>query len=192
MAAVRELAFNFTAANQFSPWLMHNVWENPFNVTLAVYFGFGLAATLQVQYIADDASRAAERQVWLSQTTNTITVTDPGPIIQGQQVAGHGLAVGDYVNLHGTPGGTVDGDYNVATVVSAQVYTLTSTVSQTLALTQSFSLSGRLFTHATLIGLTARASGNYNFPTFASRLLCTAFTTGGYGFLVALQGGGAS
>lgn len=187
MSRIQQTALNVTAANLFSGWLRHDHYEAPFNVSLGVYFGSGLNATIAVQFIIDDVDLL--RQVSISQATTVITVVDAGPAFGGAAApAGHGLAVGDFVQLTGTPGGSVDGGYNVATVVSATSYTLTAAVSQTLPQLVANVGTGRVFTHATLTGLTARANGNYAFPVWGSRLTSTAFTAGGFAFLVAMQG----
>lgn len=189
MSRIAQVSYDFTAINQYSPWIIHDYYEAPFNVTLAVYFGTGLSATLAVQYAVDDMGNGGSRVVSISQTTTTITVTDEG-WSGGSNT--HGLAIGDFVQLIGTPGGTVDGGYEVATVTSATVYTLTALVSQTLATQQAKVTSGRLFTHSQLTGLTARANSNYTFPVWASRLTSTAYTSSGYGYLVSMQGSAGS
>lgn len=207
---IQQIAFNFTTGTQYSPWIRHDYYQDPFDVSLSFYLGSGLAGTFAVQYALDDMTMTAQRtssgrDVMLSQTTTVISVTDPGPLInigsvnaagalvQALGAAGHGLAVGDYVQLMGTPNqGQLDGGYSVASVVSANSYTLTSALSQTLPLTAVKAITGRVQTHATMTGMTARTSGNYIAPVFASRLLCSAFTSGGYGFLVAMQGGMSS
>lgn len=193
---ILQVALSVAGTGEYSPWVKHDTDQSPFDVSLSVFFGTGLSATLAVQYVADDQSNTAVRPVSVSQSTTTITVTDYGPQnINGAPANaawggpfGHGLLVGDYVQLMGTPSGTVDGGYNVTSVTSSTVYTLTSAVSQTLTNAQCQVTSGRVITHPSLTGLTARASGNYQYPVWMSRLTCTAFTSPGVGFLVAIQG----
>ncbi|MAK54233.1 MAG: hypothetical protein CML17_00010 [Pusillimonas sp.] len=64
-----------------------------------------------------------------SQTLTTVTVT----------AASHGVAVGDVLNMT-TSGGT--GDFTVQSVVSSDVFTVTSATSQSLTGSISFTLSG--------------------------------------------------
>jgi len=190
---IQEVAFNFTAANQFSEWIRHDYYQSPFCVALGVFFDEALAATLEVQYALDDSSEGGTRPVSISQTTTVITVTDYGKqVITGLNpstlaTSGHGLTAGDWVSLFGTGLG-INGEYDVASVTNANVYTLTSTISQT-ASAQALVKSARVLPHDSLVGITARASGNYAYPVYMSRLFCTAFTTAGIGRLVAMQGG---
>lgn len=190
---IQEVAFDFTAANQFSEWIRHDYYQSPFCVSLGVFFDLALSATLSVQYALDDVTEGSSRPVAISQSTTVITVTDYGkPVVTGLNPSvpaakGHGLTVGDWVELYGTQVG-IDGEYAVATVPTASTYTLTATVSQT-AKAQATIKSARVLPHDILTGLTARAAGNYAYPCYASRLLCTAFTTAGYARLVAMQGG---
>lgn len=202
MARIQTVAANFTAVGQVSPWLKHDYYQDPFDVSLGVYFGSGLAATLAVQFILDDMSQASKRQVLLSQALTVITIQDSGPQIltSGTTPAGavstalaapgHGLAANDFLQL--MESGQFDGGWNITAVASAQQYTLTSLLSQTVAAQLVSAVSGRVQTHATLTGLVARANGNYIAPVFASRLICTAFTSGGVGYLTAIQGGESS
>lgn len=197
MAAANQVVANITAIGSITPWLKHNYHERPFDLSLLVSFGSGLSATLALDYILDDMSNAAQRQVSISQTTTTITVTDPGPILPPPMNGlGHGLAVGDAVELTGTPGGVSDGIYAVATVTNATTYTLTA-VSATIAQQPAYVVSGRILTAAASGGadnivkvapVTARTSLVLASPIWASRLRCTAFTSSGVAALVALQG----
>jgi hypothetical protein len=191
---IQTVAVSFTAANQYSPWVKHDYYQDPFDVSLAVFFDTALEATLAVQYVLDDQSQTSQRPVTWSQTTTTITVTDYGPttINGGPSNAGwggpfgHGLLAGDMVQLAGTQAG-IDGLYNVASVTNAHTYTLTTTVSQTSG-GQGLVTSGRVLTHSTLTALSARASGQYSAPVWMSRLTSTALTAAGVGFLVSMQG----
>jgi hypothetical protein len=175
-------------------------FEEPFDLGLLVAFDATLAATLAVDYILDDMSQGAARQVYISQSTTVITVNDSGPPIPTAYGGGlgHGLQVGDAVELTGTPG--VDGIYAVATVPSISTYTLTA-ASGTIAGAQCQVVSGRVMTGAAAGGadgvikvapVTTRTSINVTCPIYMARLRATAFTTGGIGALVALQGSKSS
>lgn len=202
MARIQTVAESFSAVNQATPWIKHDYYQDPFCVSLAFYPGSGLAGTFAVQYILDDMSQAAKRQVLLSQSTTVITIADGGQQIlvggvtaagalnTSLQSPGHGLAVADYVEL--AESGQFDGGWPVVTVPDAQHYTFTSLLSQTVAAYIVSARSGRVQPHATMTGMTARTSGNYAFPVWASRLVCTAFTSAGVGYLVAMQGGESS
>lgn len=193
----QRILTNFTANGQVGPWMRHDFYEPPFDLTLAIEFGSGLAGTLAIDYAVGNFGADGQYQVFITQATTVITVNDNGPPPPAGTGVGHGLAVGDIVNLQGTPGGSVDGIYTVATVPTASTYTLTSAISQTLVGTICLAASALLFTSAanTIVNLaptTARAVVNVTSPIMASRLHVTAFTTGGIATLVGMQGGASS
>jgi hypothetical protein len=197
MSRIAQVALNVTAANQYSPWLNHDYYGEPFNVNLGLYFGSGLSATLTVQYALDDLSLAAKRQCLMSQAANTITITDPGIPSPTAPAGGwgHGLATGDYCNiLTAAPGtaGAVAGEYPTVTVLSATQYTVASAFSQTITDQLIEVVTARVLPHATLVTQTTRASGSYGFPVWGSRITSTAFTSGGVAYLLAMQGGRGS
>lgn len=185
-----------TAENQFSQWIKHDYFQSPFDVSLSVFYGTGLEATLEVQFIADDMSGSSSRPVRISRAATTITVVDNGPPLAYSPGLGHGLLEGDWVVISGSQNGTLDGGYAVASVTNATTYTLTSGTSGTVGSQIASLVSGRVFPHATLKSLSARAQDGYgsapfgnNGPVWASRLYCTAYTDSGAAFLVASQGG---
>jgi len=194
-----------TAALGYSPPILHDTYQTPNCITLAIETSSGSTGTLAVQYTVDDLSAAAYHQVAsISQATTVITVTGdsglagPSGFPSGYNGDGgtHGLSVGDLVQIVGSgvtyTGGTpMDGWYNVASVVSGTSYTLTAPVSQTVNASPAvLVVSARVYTHATLTGIVApaRATGNYAFPVTSSRLQVTA-TGSGTATLAVLQGG---
>lgn len=193
---IQQVAVSITAEDQASQWIKHDYFQCPFDVSLSVFYGTGLDATLEVQYIADDMSQSSSRQVLVSRSSTTITVVDDGPPLAYGNGLGHGLLEGDWVVISGSQGGVLDGGYAVASVTNATTYTLTSGTSGTVASSPANLVSGRVFTHATLKSLSARAQDGYgsapfgnNGPVWASRLYCTAYTDSGVASLVAVQGG---
>lgn len=159
----------------FSKWVPHDIYQTPFNTTLALVFSNGSTVNATVQYTLDDIGPNARRApVSISQTTTVITVTDLGdPNAQfpgGAQIAGHNLLIGDYVQLIETGIG-IDGDYQVTTVPNATTYTLTSSISQSAVSPGGLIVAARVFNHAVLAAQTARNSSNYAFPVKASRLI---------------------
>jgi hypothetical protein len=194
---IQQVAVNVTAIGSATPWIKHDIYQTPFNLTLTALWDSVLGATMGVQYISDDQSQTSERPVTVTQAgTTTATVTDYGPstINGGPANAswggpfGHGLQTGDQVWLEGTQAGIDSGlqSYTV-TVTSQTQYTITVPLSQTINVSARVT-SGRIFTHATLTGITARATGNYAFPVWASRAICTAFSSAGRFYLLATQG----
>ena len=185
------------AAGSATPWIKHDIYQDPFNVTLSVFFDSVLAGTLAVQFVADDQSQTSERPVQVVQTASTTaTITDYGPQNVNGGLAnagwpgnfGHGLLTGDIVFLVGTGVGIDSAlqGYPV-TVTGVNAYTITTGISQTVNVGGRVT-SMRVLTHGTLTGLTARAAGNYGFPVWASRLIATAVTTPGKAYLVSTQG----
>jgi hypothetical protein len=194
---IQQAISNFTANGQVGPWLRHDFYEPPFNLTLLVSYGPTSAYTLGIDYVVGNLGNDGARPVFITQTTTTITVVDNGPPIPtffGGGL-GHCLAVGDAVELTNTPGGSVDGIYSVATVVNATSYTLTTGVSQTIVGANATASSGQVLQGTAtdklipIAPVTARASVVVLGPIFASRLHVTAFTTGGTAALIAMQGG---
>jgi len=195
---IQQVAMAVTGTSSVTPWIKHDIYQDPFNVTLSVYLDSVINATLAVQYIADDQSQTSERQVSISQSGTTVTVTDYGPQtnINGAPSNqnwggpfGHGLLTGDLIWLAGSQSGVDATNSGIAvTVTGADTYTYTAGVSQTLTNVQARVTSGRILTHPSLTALTARATGNYGWPVWMSRLACTAFTSAGKAFLVAIQG----
>jgi hypothetical protein len=181
-----------------SPWIKHDTGQSPFDVTLSVFFDSVLNATLAVQYVADDQSQTSERLVQgVQSASTTATITDYGPeTINGAPSNqawggpfGHGLLTGDLVFLQGSQVGVDSGNQSgyPVTVTGVNTYTVVTPVNQT-SVFQARVTSARVFTHPSLTGLVARATGNYAYPVWMSRLICTAFTGAGKAFLVASQG----
>lgn len=194
---IQRILSNFTANGQVGLWMRHDQYETPFDLTLGVEFGSGLAGTLAIDYAVGNFGPDWMYQVFITQATTVITVQDNGPPPPAGSGVGHGLAVGDIVNLQGTPGGSVDGIYTVATVPSASTYTLTAGISQTIVGANCQAASALLFTSAAsglvnVAPFTARTAVQVTAPIFASRLHVTAFTTGGIATLVGIQGGVSS
>lgn len=199
-ARIQQVAANITAVGSVSPWIKHDYYQTPFNLSLSVYFDSVIAATLAVQYATDDQSETSERPVLFSQAASTTaTITDYGPqTINGSPSNqswggpfGHGLLVGDQVWLEGSQVGVDSGlnSYSVATVVDQNHYTVTVPVNQTVTNISARVKSARVFTHPALAALTARASSNYAYPVWMSRLICTVFPgTAGKAYLVCIQG----
>jgi len=169
-----------------SEFIYHDRKQSPFDVTLAVTFSSSAAGgpVAAVQFIVDDLT--VTRQVGgISQATTVITVQGDSGQNPGDGGT-HGLSVGDVVQIVGSGG--IDGVYPVASVTSATGYTLTSTVSKTFAAQVGTVGSARVFTHGSLTGLTARATGNYTNPVIASRLQVTSAGSAGVATLAVIQG----
>ena len=197
---IQQAAAAITANGQSTPWLMLDYRENPFNASLLVNFENGFTGDVALNYIADAMLNDTLRQVSIHQTANTITVEDSGPPIPASAGGnlGHGLAVGDLVQISASPGGTADGDFTVASVTGQFSYTLTSPVSQTLPTTLVSARAGRIIqagsTGDKLIGasgasIAGRLALALNAPVWGVQAVVTTFTTGGVLRLVSLQGG---
>lgn len=210
MARIQQVAANITAAaatigipGTVTPWLKHDYYETPSNIALLITQDGAGANTFAIDYVLDDPSSAMVHQAFISQTTTVITVQESGPplpVAQGGNL-GHGLAIGDYVYLQGSPAGIIDGVYSVATVTNATTYTLTGAASQTIAGFLGNVQTGKVITAgaagdkiigATGAGITVRTSLVVNAPIVASRLRCTTFAAGAVARYVAIQGGVAS
>jgi len=214
VSRIQQVAANITAAaatiglpGTVTPWLKFDYYEPPFNLSLLVSQDLAGANTLAIDYVLDDPSTAMEHQALISQATTVITVQESGPQIPVSQGGnlGHGLAIGDFVYLHESPGGIIDGVYSVATVTNATTYTLTSSLNQTLAGFLGKVATGKVITAAAPTatggdniigakgaGITARAAIPVSNPIVAARLRCTTFAAPAVARLVAVQGSTSS
>lgn len=210
MARIQQVAALITAAaatigipGTVTPWLKHDYYETPFDLSLLITQDGAGANTLAIDYILDDPSTAMAHQALISQATTVITVVESGPpipVAQGGNL-GHGLEIGDYVYLQGSPGGIIDGVYSVATIVSTTSYTLTASASQTLAAFLGNVQTGKVVTAgatgdkivgASGAGITVRTALPVTAPIVASRLRCTTFAANAVARYVAVQGGVSS
>lgn len=210
MARIQQVAANITAAaasigipGTVIPWIKHDYYETPFDLSLLITQDNAGANTLAIDYVLGDNSSAMSHQALISQSTTVITVQESGPpipVAQGGNL-GHGLAIGDFVQIQGSPGGIIDGVYSVATVVSATSYTLTGAVSQTIVAFLGNVQTGQVVTAgstgdkiigASGAGITARTALPVTAPIIASRLRCTTFSAAAVARLIAVQGGVSS
>jgi hypothetical protein len=156
------------SAAGFSSWIQLDRLQYDFKVALAVMPSSGAVLTYTVQHTFDDIHDTTQL-FSIARVTTTATVTK----------IGHGLSVGDWISVYnaGTP---FDGEYSVASVTSADVftYTVANTGAASLSLGYGNINTARVFPHSALASLTARADGNYAFPCFATRLLVSAYTSG--------------
>src|SRR5580765_1747429 len=109
----------------------------------------------------DDNSPDALVPCSISQTTTTITVTDPNLQARG------GVAAGDIVRITGT-GPTTDGWYTIVTAPSPTTYTVTSGTSQSVSATGGYHAYFRIFAApAAITGATTRLSAAISHSTTA-------------------------
>lgn len=179
-------------ANAVGPtqWVPVNYLEVAFGVGLGFIpwsTATGLSAT--VQHTFDDLQ--AFRQVSLSRSTTTATVTDLGPY-----GLGHGLTTNDSVIIRGagapfdTPKAPIgQGDVGATvTVTSATQYTYTVANSGPTAGT-GMAVGLRVFPHTSIVTASARVDGSYFEPIRAVRLNVVAISAGAVDLLI-LQGMG--
>ena len=164
----------------FSNWVQLDYLQNGFAVGLGFSVSSGATLTASVQHTFDDIQQN-DHPVSATQSGNTITVVDTGFSqiwSNTNSLNSHCLSVGDWVYLTGSQA-NMDGQYSVASIVSATSYTLTSTVSQTATAGPGLqAATARVYNHATMSAITSRLDGNYAFPPCAVRLLVTAYTSG--------------
>lgn len=150
-----------------SAWVPLNRLQQSFNVGLGVKFSSGGVLTVTVQHTFDDLWKIYT-DFTIARVTVTATVTE----------VAHGLSVGDYINVTNA-GAPLDGEFSVATVVDADNFTYTVANSGVAASAGIASLQkARVFDHLILAGITASADGNYVNPIVATRLRCSAYTSG--------------
>lgn len=154
----------------FSPWIPVNrmIPQGEFAIGLGVKLTSGASLTYSVQHTMDDLHVITQSfSISRSTTTATVTQTD------------HRLSVGDWILVE-NGGAPFDGEFAVAAITNANVYTYTVANSGATSLASGVGTlhTGRVFEHATLTGLTASANGNYAFPPWAARLYISTYSSG--------------
>lgn len=171
---IKQVVTPTVAGGAFGPWLPLDYQQRPFNVALMVSLSEDAAGiTYSVEYTPDNpnSSRATQNPVAsLTRAAAVATLTFAQP---------HGLLAGDSVQVINSGDPNLDGQQAVASAPTPT--SLTYAVANTGATVGSPNMSAvgtRVFPHATLVALTARASGNFAFPCMACRLHVTAWTAG--------------
>lgn len=159
------------AAAGNSAWAPTNYLQKPFSVSLGASITSGAVLTYKVQHTFDDPQKV--RPITSLVRAGTVaTVVDPD----------HRLSVGDSLNVMNTGDANLDGSsIDVASVVDANTYTYTVANTGILVPAAPWNVrivSLRVFDHAQMTGLSARADGNYAFPIGACRIKVTAYTSG--------------
>lgn len=163
---MRPISVKVSAAAN-SAWIPVNEIQAMFGIGIGVSVTSGANLTYSVQHTFDDPT--ARRLVSISRTLTTVTVTDTA----------HGLSVGDSVVVTGSGFTGGDGTFAIASVVDANTYTYTSgTSASSTGSDNTFVVSFRIYSHASLAAQTTRADGNYAFPIQAVRLAVTAYVSG--------------
>lgn len=152
-----------------SNWIPVNRLQSKFNLALAGWIDDGSTLTWEVQHTLSGLDSSRERQVTISRSTTTATVTDPN----------HGLDVGDSVIVEGSGTSNLDGTREVVSIVDANSYTYTvANTGPTASAVGTRAKNLKVFIHSTLTGQAGNADGNYAFPPTAVRFYVTAYTSG--------------
>lgn len=156
------------SAAGFSPWIPLNRETQSMWVALGVSMSSGASMTYSVQQTMDDLHKMTQ-EFSISRTTTVATVTQTN----------HGLSVGDWVKVYNA-GAPLDGEFSVASVTNANVFTYTVANSGVTSVAQGVANlhTARVVEHATMTGLTASGEGNYAFCPFATRFAITTYTSG--------------
>jgi protein involved in polysaccharide export with SLBB domain len=137
------------AAAGASAWIPLDWQQRPFNVALLASLSFDGNLTYKVEYTPDNPQKVTPCYITRSGTTATMTLA-----------ANHGLNVGDSVTVINSGDPNLNGTFPVASVPSAGAVLM------------------RVFPHDYMVGLTAKADGNFAFPIMACRVNVTAYTAG--------------
>lgn len=168
---MRPIRVGPLSANGNSVWIPVNRLQPQFKVSVFGLPSSGAVLTWKVQHTPDDLSVDAERQVSIARAGTVATVTDTA----------HGLSVGDSIIVMGSGSTNLDGTYDVATVVDANSYTYTvANTGATASASGTRAKYLRVFDHATLVGQTGRADGNYAFPVSAVRFVISGYASGSF------------
>lgn len=155
------------SAAGYSDWIPLNRYVSAFGVGFSVKLSSGASLTYTVQHTFDDIY---ERYGVFGLTRSTTTAT--------AVKTNHGLSVGDW-SYQTACGAPFDGQYAVASVVDADIYTFTVANSGLTSKNPGGWLqTARVFAHADIAAETASADGNYQFPPRACRLYVSAYTSG--------------
>lgn len=179
---MRPIRLSVGAAGS-SPWSPVNVDSHLFAIGLGYIPTNGAVLTSKVQHTFDNPQSV--HPVSVSRAGTVATVID-----KGSDGNGHGLAVADSAIILNSGSVTLDGTFSVATIVDANTYTYTvANTGPTVDQGQTQGAGLRVFDHASMVGMTVRADGNYAFNIQAMRLTCTAYTSGRADLMI-LQGTG--
>lgn len=160
------------AALGASVWLPVSYLQNPFSVSLDVTLSQDAAGiTYTVQHTFDNPQDARAPQS-LTRSGAVATVIDPA----------HGLVTGDSLQVmnSGDPNlDTARGQGVDITVVDDNTYTYAvGNTGAAAGLIATRIVTLKVFNHAQMAALAARADGNYAFPVQAVRVKNTAWTGG--------------
>lgn len=156
----------------------------PSGLGLALTFTSNANLTASVQYTYDDPIQDL-RPVTINRAATVATITDPG----------HGLNVGDNVQISQDPSGTfgpvptpqggpvqLPSSYDIASIVDQNNYTVTVANAGSVGPVVAFLQSFRVFTHPTMGNQAgtppARIDGGFNWQIGAYRLKVSAYTAG--------------
>ena len=105
------------SAAGYAPWVPINRLQTSFNTNVSAVLSSGAVLAYSIEYTLDNAQdpRNLTQQFTLSRTTTVLTVTKTA----------HALSVGSSVKLWGNGGANLDGDFNVASVVDDNNFTVT-------------------------------------------------------------------
>lgn len=160
------------AAIGSSAWIPVDYLATDFSVGLAVVLSNNGDLTYTVEHTFDDIfDRDQKFSAARVTTTGTITKVN------------HGLRVGDWTKfsgLHLNQAAPFDAEYNVATVTSANVFTVTVANAGITAIGygQGYIQTARVFPNLILAASTASGDSNYSAPIRAIRLTLSAYVAG--------------
>lgn len=194
MRPIRQRITGLTAKDY--PWIQMDYIQSTFNAALAAIpdvLSAGGTTAYQGQYTLDDQS--AKRPVSVTQTASTTaTIVDPL----------HGMAVGDSVTLAGTgsgagSGASIDGQYDVVSVIDVNTYTITTLVNQTSSFNNgpytiqqriAGNITGLNSSTGTRTAVALGVAAAVVAPVTAVRLKCTVINGGGGIDFLVVQGAG--
>ena len=150
-----------------SPWLPVSGRGDAFGIGFGASCGSTWNGTYSIQHTFSDIQNPVAATFAQSTTTVTVTLTD------------HGLTTSDAVIVSGTRETGVEGQFEVATVTNANVFTYTSGTSQTVAAGAACKVAPvKVYSHDTVAAQTATADGGYDLPCRAVRGIVTTYSAG--------------
>lgn len=174
---MKSPAYVTLAAVGNSPWVPLSYLQAPFGVTMACTLSGAGNLTYSVQYSYDGQDVSNSQLVTIVRTAGSANVLWPD----------HGLVTGDAVITTATGSPNLDSATDADNRPIAQDITYVDENNFTYVVANSGATFGaqpsrcrrfRVFTHAVLAALTARADSNFNLPCQFVRLKVTAYTAG--------------
>ena len=171
---IKQTVTPTAAGGAFGPWIPLDYTQRPFNVALMVSLSSDAAGiTYSVEYTPDNPNQGK------STRNNLVSLLRAAAVATAVFANPHGVVTGDALKVYNSGDPNLDGDQAITAAPS--ITSLQYACGNTGLLVASPYVEAipiRVYPHATLVALAAKAAGNFAFPCMACRLHITAWTAG--------------